>query len=866
MDYQAKTDWNYNDTVTEKDLNRIEAGLGDLHERLDKDKRQDIVLSPGVQIVNSKQNTIFRFRNIQGRMLINLMGEDGSGESLDNWIPYSQAEATVDRSVTMENLSSFKIKNNNTNAGVSQSWKNFNPGSYYLIAANMKNGSGIAKIHVNFSDTDNITNEIIISDLTGETSEALNPIFSVFEAPKLTSARVYLWTQGTPNSFSNINAVRIYEISEQAYIQLKNKNVDDIVKEYPYVDSIQGVKNPYIIRYGRNILPPFYQWTNGRPDTDYFNFDSLKLVAPYKVECLSKNSPAMIITDVRLAPHTVYTLSCATPTLLFVYQKDKYTDIKPYAGGALFDSLTFKTDDIVDYTIGLYLNEGSSNPITFENPILSLGDQKLLFKENYNNMLALETELLSDPISFSEYQDTTFEKNGNYYKLKRWGKYQPDQDLLLGPSGIRTSKDMKKIYINIPHSFVRNIGFATKFNGKVLKRLNQGSDANSADQFVTLDNEDINPNSFYISVGNSESGWGESYTPDLQEVRAFFMGWKMYDSSDLTGNLVYNRSDRTNKAWTPLASYNGSNYSGAVTSVPFTRPEHSALSYRKIRNVQTYKLIYMLDTPVIEQIKSEGFITLNEEENMIETGSGIIIREPIQPAGVDFSDPYVQINQIDFGTSLKYKMSRHLAVFRDNQKDFGWEVIRLEDGSSFGKQRLRKLRSEVDTNRAYSITYFVLNKVLSTPAFGIITDNEKSLLSILVESVQNATQRISILENEKAEKNIGNAAWSTPTLLNGWTAISGYRTGYHKLPNSNIVQLSGALSNGETAIGTVLFYLPKGYRPASSFVFSANSRTIDSSSFNSITLDVRASGAVLISFGTPYTGALTFETVFEAEQ
>ncbi|MGV2806415.1 hypothetical protein GNF85_23000, partial [Clostridium perfringens] len=31
---------------------------------------------------------------------------------------------------------------------------------------------------------------------------------------------------------------------------------------YPYVDSVTPVRNPYVIRYGENLLPPFYEWNN----------------------------------------------------------------------------------------------------------------------------------------------------------------------------------------------------------------------------------------------------------------------------------------------------------------------------------------------------------------------------------------------------------------------------------------------------------------------------------------------------------------------------------------------------------------------------------------------------------------------------
>ena len=32
---------------------------------------------------------------------------------------------------------------------------------------------------------------------------------------------------------------------------------EQVAAKYPYVDSVQPARNPYAIRYGENLLPPF---------------------------------------------------------------------------------------------------------------------------------------------------------------------------------------------------------------------------------------------------------------------------------------------------------------------------------------------------------------------------------------------------------------------------------------------------------------------------------------------------------------------------------------------------------------------------------------------------------------------------------
>lgn len=56
MPYEAKTDWKYDDLVTEKDMNRIEQGLKDAH----VPAYQPLTLNPGLQVVEVENDTPFR--------------------------------------------------------------------------------------------------------------------------------------------------------------------------------------------------------------------------------------------------------------------------------------------------------------------------------------------------------------------------------------------------------------------------------------------------------------------------------------------------------------------------------------------------------------------------------------------------------------------------------------------------------------------------------------------------------------------------------------------------------------------------------------------------------------------------------------
>ncbi|MEW9105313.1 MAG: hypothetical protein AB2769_07720, partial [Paenibacillus sp.] len=90
MPYEAKTNWKYDDTVTEKDLNRIEQGLKDAHVA----EYKDITLKPGVQIVDVPEDTPFRMGEIRGRTLINLLGR--------SWLAYGGKMSFSDGVYTIE--------------------------------------------------------------------------------------------------------------------------------------------------------------------------------------------------------------------------------------------------------------------------------------------------------------------------------------------------------------------------------------------------------------------------------------------------------------------------------------------------------------------------------------------------------------------------------------------------------------------------------------------------------------------------------------------------------------------------------------------------------------------------------------------
>lgn len=109
----------------------------------------------------------------------------------------------------------------------------------------------------------------------------------------------------------------------------------------------------------------------------------------------------------------------------------------------------------------------------------------------------------------------------------------------------------------------------------------------------------------------------------------------------------------------------------------------------------------------------------------------------------------------------------------------------------------------------------------------------------------------------------GQEAWIAPSLLASW---SNYNTsswdpaGYMK-DSLGFVHLRGFFKGGTTAVGTVVFKLPSGYRPAKSSYFCSGVN----SSGASTSWQVSDNGDVLVLYGGSTTFCSIGSIVFKAE-
>ncbi|MEE4561960.1 hypothetical protein [Paenibacillus polymyxa] len=780
----------------------VNDGVNEIKKRLDTTERKAVTLEPGVQIVRAEKAAPFSLTGLSGRTLVNLLGRVGSCDRIDSLLGW-EADLAVDTSNQAQGTGSIKVTAKNASGvyNVYSTGLKLTGGRYYVALADVKNINASNNIYVNFSTGGN---------KALKQSKDQSRFVTIYTkcAPTndtATNLEVTSISTATGQAFY-ADAIRLYEISASDYAALDSMTAEQVVTKYPYVDSIMPVRNPYAIRYGENLAPhSFYSWDTkvGTPIIK----DGQNVVV--------SSSNIMIASISPLVPGQIYTVSgqsSGATGRIHVNSQNETAVIGNVTGSGRI-SYTFTvpagTNGIVIRLLGT-----STEEITLSDIMLNIGNTAKSFKPREDSMLALQTDLYADPVTGAN-ADTVFELDGQYSKSKRWQGITLDGSRISKVNNIVSGTGFKALYPvvdGINYAYAGN-GVGVKFDGKIL--LWGGQDT-TVDRWAI----DGTAGNFAISISAADSGWGDSYTPTVDEIKAYFMGWKMYDSVDPTGVSVYNRTDGINKAWTPLDSFNGSGYSGATTSVPTVTADKSGVAYTRKTSWTPYQLVYQLATPTVEPIVSEGQLSFVEGDNQIEVGTGIVLREN---SGINtIAGAYAYINA---EYPLKYKPRNIVAVYRNGKKDSRWEVIIRQGSDVFspiGVAFARLVVGLYDPTDSFSTTYFMTADSPSAPFTGSYAANEKTLLTDLVDSVQKNTERVSVLENKKADKD--NPAWITPTLLNGWVPYdvqtgTGYRTAQYYKDSSNRVHMRGLINSGAKTVGTVLFKLPQGYRPEFAVTF-----------------------------------------------
>lgn len=613
------------------------------------------------------------------------------------------------------------------------------------------------------------------------------------------------------------------------------------VLNYQSQIGIFGVLNPYVIRYGKNLLPPFYEWDVQVGDAAYYTISE-----QYNATIKSPDTLARFLQcEISILAGGTYTLSAVSdPDKI---QWDFLDSSGEVVGGR--NKLTDKQavlvvpDGATQLRMFLY-NDRVAGTFTFRNVMLNIGSTALPFVPREDSMLALETELHADPDTGAN-PDIMFERDGQYFKLAKWKKEVLDGSL--NWSYVGTAAGFKRLKLPVSDAVSSNgyNSWVTKYDASQVPYGDSNTIPN-AHHIIS------SQGGLFISVPAADSGWGDVYTPTADEIKAYFNGWRMYEWTQST-NIPYNGTGT--KAWARCTD--GLSYGNTLPTILNDDP-----------NWRPYQLLYQLASPVVEPIRSEGMLTIHEGYNQVEVGTGLVVRESVK-AKNDSGPTYWYLNANNgqgYNSPFRNKVDSIKAIYKNSMLDTPRWVLRPNNPAYYGGFGAYAINANYDISAAYSVTYLMLDKYPTVDFDGTYAENEKALLLDTVRTLQKNTMRISVLESKKAEKD--SPAWITPTLLNGWVRHSTARPTlrYYK-DSQDVVHLEGVIRSGVPTSGIALCNLPVGYRPA--LTVSCVSYSSNGSGIGMGLIDVLSDGTVQLGVtGTPtfYNGLMFISLSFLAEQ
>ncbi|KZE80302.1 hypothetical protein AV654_12370 [Paenibacillus elgii] len=677
-----------------------------------------VQLNYGMQTVNVEHTRMLENVSMKGRTLVNLLGRDGNCEDASRWGQYTSAMLSLDfvKKASGSNSIQFKIVSGQHSAGIVKPYT-VSAGKYYIAIADVAN-------------TD-IQNGVVLNFGRNKTAEYTGTSFAtkwVKLAPSESGQQLLsIFGFGTPGQTANVDNVRLYEISAEDYANIDRMTSEEIVAKWPYIDGMKSVYSPYVIKYGENLLPPFTEWNvmAGNGGTPKLDIDD-----PFSASLIADLSGQAIYVDLPVAPNTTYTLALASlPANGFIGVNsfdENMQFVSAYEGYTSKVSKTVTTEPNVRYLRVMLGNHTfGAGTYRFMKPMLSLGSTAKPFKSRNDDHLFFPNVSLTSNTD-GTIHDTLYQRDGKYWKQARFRTMELDGKLDWSlVDGVYTG--FKEVKVPIMEEDVTNTAVLVKHDGKLLKVNPDGTKPSGGDEFTLT----TGSKHLFISISNSDSGWGDSYKPTPEDIKAYFNGWRMYqeDTSAATGIYV------SGKKW--WARRNGTGFDSATAEIVPT-------AYGFINGPTPYKLQYQLAAPTVEEIIAEGGITFHEELNQVEVGNGMIVREHHNVVTIG-GNSYMLM-----GAGQKYRADRAFAVYK-NGVNAGWSLKRrVSFDVNYGWGYAQTLSSNVDPSATYTVTYLAFDQHALTcnvqSIQGEYAGNLKSVVDTLAANQADMSEQITELQ------------------------------------------------------------------------------------------------------------------------
>lgn len=907
----AKTDWQHADIVTHTDLNTLgqeinsnRSAIGNMSSvpTIAKDAsgaiselygsvlagsaQLPVSLTTGVQVVNATRKSRLKVKGINGRTLVNLLGRAGNCESIAVW-GVTNATRALDTSNFVLGSNGLKITNTASN-GYASAGVYMKQNSHYLLIAEVKHGSGTYS-QVNIAGS-------ILTQTTSDSTKFITTYATGTWASASGGTGVNVRVYGASGSFGYFDAIRVYEITaaEKTYIDGLSIVAAQayISAKYPYVDDTKHVNGVYIRNSGKNILPPLSEWEFVTPYG--------AVTGPYSMSVSSVDTTNRI-SYVRLPVVTgqVYTLQKKPgSTARVIAQKfDTNGQVAANVGGAVSVG-QFTADASYSGYVAIRIdNGGEAGTFSIDEVMLSVGTTtQIPFEPQQTSYLYLPDVNLRSNVDGSVADQLYTDGDGKPRAVRRFRELALDGSLTWALSGDHTGN--KRVYIPMQgHTPLTDT--VTKYDGKILKR-------ETANPLSVADTSFLEVGGYlYISIADADSGWGETTVPTSDDIKAYFAGWRYLERNAAGGVPFYKRwvpvgntlitttTTTTNTSTNSIvvASTSGfvigdsiivngftntiSNISGTTLTLggtvnvaandyvyKYTGLLTTVNPFIEESKVTPYRLIYQLAQSVDEPVAYEGEVMVYDGANQIEVGTGIVVREVSPNPKAD--SLYWYVNDASAGweqSRLKYRTARFLSIYKNNRSDRGNWIIQASPGAVwvYGVERAKIPLVYYDQTATYNFTYEALDKqqigIAPTTISAEYAPNIKEDVDDLTRAMVEVKADVSVLRNTKAQKQ--QPQWIAPTLINGWVNADFMNiSGYLKDDFGN-VRLRGRIKSG--SIGSVVFYLPPGYRPSTDLYpacSSDNGTTLVASR-----IVVKSNGQVVVDIGSNtqfYLDGITF--------
>ncbi|MMZ42102.1 hypothetical protein D1872_36200 [compost metagenome] len=815
--------------------------------RLNTTDRVPLSLKPGVNIVDMPKQSTYIPNGLRGFTRVNLLGLQGrfdidinnDGIS-DGWDPntglfsaanitskgtngckaqYGKRKALNDVSITRTVPDKFPMDAN----------------KYLLFICDVKVETGSLMTHIQAYDS---SHNSLIMEYSAKTSlQQYKPVVVKLKTPANTSNFLVSLDGNAVGDSGWFSSARVYELSATEYNELSGMTDSQIAEKYPYMDTVQGITNPYIYNRGVNLLPPLGMWTYFQSGIEWQgDLTRNKITSSYdmtmpKLDSSITSNNQGIIYDMRVYPNTTYTFTIdkmnSTGYLRIEYFQYITTErlapnfSKPREFSNVRNgTFTFTTPNgcnSIRVCLGTQSAENSFDNIDlrFVNPMLVVGSNEYPFQEMNTSLFSLNTTLMANPVDQS-YPDTVVYENGQYIKRAVWRS-----TTLTGTEGtscgVHAGFDTPTKIIYVKFVFADRIRtvypIMIKPNGSILRAGFPTSDLMSISKSVwdgTNTHPDFDQTSFAFSVDQWDSGWGNNYTPNEMEIRAYLNGWRMYLAGQGDVSKPYN-NEAAGKAWCPIDSVSNSGTGWKATMFVSTVPTTiiTSLNYTRTSTWKPHMVISPVKTPRYEPITHDGAIKFNEGRNLVEIGSDIIVKERVYPK---------LATNYDIGTTYApviYNIDKIMYVYRNGIKD-PWTIWSSDDNSQ-GMESGGRGPGSYDIMSSYSMTYIKQAKSMKGAFEGYYTNNENTLLDTLTDDRAKLTSRVTYLENSLINQDF---IIDVP-LYSGFTNYKNitntFDTKLVKRGNIIHVFISITKTSGSFGDGEVIGFLPPELRPLFSF-------------------------------------------------